>query len=163
MALQSITSLATITLQQATSTVTFSGITNTYRDLILAIDHTVSVAANKLVRFNNDEGSNYPWIYMGGNGSSPLTGINTSTSLLVEAVAAGSATERLLTVVNILDYSATDKHKTALVRNGRASQGTDLIVSRWANTNAISTISIGLNNSASFTAGSTFSLYGRIA
>jgi len=152
-----------VTLAASSSSVTFSSIPQIYGDLVLVTDHTVSVAANKLVTFNGDGGSNYPWVYMGGNGSNAVSGTNTSTSLLVEALAAGSATERLLTIVNIMDYSATDKHKTALVRNGRGSQGTDAIASRWASISPIVTISIGLNNNASFAIGSTFSLYGVIA
>ena len=152
-----------ITLAASASSVTFSNIPQTFGDLVLIMEHTTSVAANKLVRFNGDGGSNYPWVYMGGNGTSAISGTNTSTSLLVEALAAGSTTERLLTIVNIMDYSATDKHKTALTRNGRASQGTDAIACRWANTAAITSISIELNNSASFPSASTFSLYGVFA
>jgi len=152
-----------VTLAASASSVTFSSIPQTFGDLVLVMEHTTSVAANKLVRFNGDSGSNYPWVYMGGNGSSTATGANTSTALLVEAVAAGSSTERLFTTVNIMDYSAADKHKTALIRNGRVSQGTDAIASRWANTAAITSISIELNNSASFPSASTFSLYGVFA
>lgn len=157
--------LANLTLSSAQKTITFSSIPGTYRDLVLVMDHLVTGAAsNKIVRFNNDSGSNYPWVYMGGNGTSAISGTNTSTSLLVEALAAGSTTERLLTITNIMDYSTTDRHKTTLTRNGRAGQGTDAIICRWANTSPITSISITQNNAiADFALGSTFALYGIVS
>lgn len=158
--------LANITLSSNDNEIVFTSIPTTgYRDFVLVIDQILTgVAANKIVTLNDDTGNNYPWVYMGGNGSSAISGTNTSSSLLVEALAAGSTTERLLTIVNFMDASATDKQKTVLVRNGRAGQGTDAIASRWANTGAITKISIGLNNvSANFAAGSTFALYGIVS
>lgn len=153
--------LANFTVTTNTATVTFSSIPNTFRDLVLVIEGTVTTAANKIIRFNNDSGTNYPWVYMSGNGSSVLTSNNASTSLLTEAVAAMNTTDRLFTQIDIMDYSATNKHKIALVKGGRSGAGIDSIVCRWTNaSNAISSISCSLNNAASYTSGTTFALYG---
>lgn len=153
--------LANITLGGNDNEIVFSNIPATYRDLVLVNNHLVTTNSNQIIRFNSDSGSNYPWVYLGANGGgTSVSGTATSTSLLVEAVAASNTTDRMTTIINILDYSATDKHKLALTRSGRSGQGTDLIGCRWASLNAVHTISISLNNSASFTNGSTFCLYG---
>lgn len=155
--------LASITLSSTDSQIVFQNIPGTYKDLVLINNHTVTTNANQIIRFNSDSGSNYPWVYMGGNGSNGVTGANTSTSLLVEAVAASNTTDPMLTIIHIMDYSSTDKHKVALTRGGRVGQGVDAIACRWTNTSAITSISIELNNGASFTSGSTFSLFGIVS
>lgn len=153
--------LANVTLGGNDNEIVFSNIPATYRDLVLVNNHLVTTNSNQIIRFNSDSGSNYPWVYLGATGGgTAVSGTNTSTSLLVEAIAASNTSDRMTTIVNILDYSATDKHKLALTRGGRPGQGTDLIGCRWANINAVHTISISLNNGASFITGSTFSLYG---
>jgi hypothetical protein len=153
--------LATITLTSTDSEIVFSSIPDTYRDLVLVNNHLVSTPANQIVTVNSDAGTNYSWVYMGGNGSSAVSGSNSSSnSLLAEALAASNPSDRLLTTLQFMDYAQTNKQKTVLVRSGRAGQGVDAIANRWANTAAINTISIVLNNSASFLTGSTFSLYG---
>jgi hypothetical protein len=65
-------------------------------------------------------------------------------------------------VMQILDYSATDKHKPCLIRNGTVTVSTTIATAaRWGNTAAINSLEIFTSNT--FLAGSTFSLYGRIA
>lgn len=156
--------LANFTVTTNTATITFSSIPNTFRDLVLVIEGTVTTPANKIIRFNSDSGSNYPWIYMSANGSTPSGSTNTSTSVLTEAIAAMNVSEKLFTRIDIMDYSATDKHKICLIRGGRSGAGIDGIVCRWANTSsAISTISCSLNNSASYQSGTTFALYGIVS
>lgn len=155
------TALATITLTSTDSEIVFGSIPNTFRDLILVNNHLVSTPANQIVRVNSDSGANYSWVYMGGNGSSAVSGANaSSSSLLAEALAASNPSDRMQTIFQFMDYAQTNKHKSVLVRSGRAGQAVDAIANRWANTNAINTISIALNNGASFSVGSTFSLYG---
>jgi hypothetical protein len=68
-------------------------------------------------------------------------------------------------VTTIMDYSATDKHKTSLSRGnalGQANVSVIAYASRWANTNAITSLTV-LLESGSFLTGSTLSLYGVIA
>jgi hypothetical protein len=154
--------LATITLASTDSEVIFSSIPATYRDLILVIQ-AKSTTGNPAVvaRFNSDTGTNYPYVRMTGNGSSAASASITTDTFLNLAAAFGINTSGNGNIIaQIMDYSATDKHKAVLVRNNDAGLGVEAIGGRWANTNAISTISIFNTSSISFASGSTFSLYG---
>jgi hypothetical protein len=171
MALQSTTALATVTLQAATPTVTFSGIPNTYRDLVLvcSVSGTVNDQGVRL-RLNSDSASNYSTIAMGGTGAfSPgqYSFSTTTTHALIYAIHIGVNTNGIRTPITsqILDYAATDKHKPILTRaNGQNNSTTETVAlaSRWASLAPVSSVDI-LLASGNFAAGSTFSLYGRIA
>jgi hypothetical protein len=62
-------------------------------------------------------------------------------------------------LMSVMDYSATDKHKSVLIRNNDAGTGTMAQVSRWPIMSAITTVAISMNT-GSFAVGSTFALYG---
>jgi hypothetical protein len=151
--------ISTTTLAASTSEVVFSGLPQTYRDLILVSRNSMTAAVSCFVRFNNDTGGNYTAvrIFNSSGGSSVVSdtfgpaeiGYNTTTNL---------------GIVQIMDYSATDKQKSYLSRWGNAD-GTAYVqfyAARWANTSAITTIMI-TPTSNSIAAGSTFSLYGVIS
>jgi hypothetical protein len=90
---------------------------------------------------------------------------------------AGAATDRLFvaystepttsnatnSIVQIMDYSTTDKHKTIIQRSNNALDATEVLVGRYASTTAVTSITVGMDSSLSFASGSTFSLYGVIA
>jgi hypothetical protein len=94
---------------------------------------------------------------MYGNGSSASSDNGSDTGF---AIATGSATSGQTSIIQIMDYSATDKHKTVLIRNGLASTFVNASANRWANTAAITTVSFQVGT---YGAGSTFNLYGVIA
>lgn len=148
--------LATLTLTGNDSQIDFANIPSSYKDLVLVMSVGVTSGLVDLdIRVNSDSGSNYSRVYMYGSGSGTDSASSTATAF---RVGLGSASERILTRVNFQDYSATDKHKTVLSRSdGAVGLGTAAYAGRWANTNAISTISI---SGATMTSGSTFSLYG---
>ena len=155
------TPLATVTLGTAAASVTFSSIPATYRDLVLVISASNTTTSGELLlRFNADTGSNYSRVYFLGNsanqavsGSDTLTGIGVGNIMSTGTFISGS----------IMDYSATDKHKTTISRVGH----NDLnfvggVAARWANTAAINSVACVLQT-GNFDVGSTFSLYGVIA
>jgi hypothetical protein len=145
--------LANITLGSTASSVTFSSIPATYRDLIIVIQHS-GAGDNFTLRMNGDTGANYSYVYMLGNGSS------TSSVAESKGEVGGSYTGNIgNTVIQIMDYSATDKHKTALSRSNTAAVNTRAVAYRWASTSAVNSTGIVLN-SGSFASGSTFALYG---
>jgi hypothetical protein len=149
--------LATTTLGSAASSVTFSSIPATYKDLVLIVNaRNSSVDAGIRVRFNSDAASNYSFVTMRGNGSTATS--SSSTTDFVPGVDAFTA-QGSMGVYQIMDYSATDKHKTVLVRGGYAADDTKAAAVRWANTSAITSIGFTMA-SGNFTSGSTFSLYG---
>jgi hypothetical protein len=63
------------------------------------------------------------------------------------------------TIHQIMDYSATDKHKTVLTTRILAASYVDRFAQRWANTSAITSMEVFASSNA-FAIGSTFSLYG---
>ena len=151
------TPLATVTLGTATSSVTFSSIPATYRDLILVCDYTGSTTAVVTLRYNGDTGANYSIVLMvGGSSVQSFTG----TALNVGAM---YGSNKSTSIFQVLDYSATDKHKTSIQRNDNAQQSEVVATAgRWANTAAITSISL-TPASGTLSTGATFNLYGVIA
>jgi hypothetical protein len=147
--------LATVTLGSAASTVTFSSIPATFKDLIVIVNGTTSTGINGSVYFNSDTtAANYPYVRMWGDGSSPASSSGNNIWYDMQ-------TNRTMLRIQIMDYSATDKHKTSLSRWDTAQNLTGATAVRWANTNAINTLQFkDTNNAATFSVGTTFSLYG---
>jgi hypothetical protein len=163
------TALANVTLGSAASSVTFSSIPATYRDLVLvhSTKHSFSgsiTVRDDGIRFNSDSGSNYPSVIMKGNGSTASSDTLSATSIqLLYGMASASFQ---MGIVQIMDYSATDKHKAVLYRSGLGddtNQGAYAQASRWANTAAITTLTIAPSGSFQLLANSTFALYGIVA
>jgi hypothetical protein len=153
------TALATRTLTGSAATVTFSSIPATYRDLIIVSNLlNTTDATDGTIYFNGDTtAGNYTRVFMYNLAGQPTplssTGNNQS---IIPRIAVGSL------VVHIMDYSATDKHKTTLLTSNQAAFISYTQASRWANTAAVNTIRFA-PNSGSFATGCTFSLYGVIA
>lgn len=156
--------LATITLSGTQARVTFSSIPSTYRDLRLVMVAATNINSNNFMRLNNDSAGNYAQVYVTGNGSTVTSGgfiggsfVGTDSSGFTTTVV-GDTNH----IIDILDYSATDKHKPMLFRSNRAGGAIDMMVGRWASTAAVTSLYVDATNggASGFTAGSTFSLYG---
>jgi hypothetical protein len=155
--------LATVTLGASAASVTFGSIPATYRDLIIVATATATQSTFGRMRFNGDSGTNYFFVRMSGNGSSATSTFGSSLGAAYLGEIAKSNTGAILQMnVSVMDYSATDKHKTLLARADAAATGTDATASRWASTAAITSLLI-FPDDGSWTSGSTFSLYGVIA
>jgi hypothetical protein len=159
------TPLANVTLGSSAASVTFSSIPATYRDLILVITakKASATSTNLATRLNGDTGSNYSQQFMTAIAGSTPSDAFTATSAQLDIYIGVPQDEYNNYIVQFMDYSATDKHKTILRRTNQASAMTEAAAHRWANTAAINTILLYLNASVSFAAGSTFNLYGVIA
>jgi hypothetical protein len=152
-----IKALATLTLGSTASTVTFSSIVGTYKDLRLVVSATNSTTSTNLrIQYNSDTGANYAYVLMNGDGSATSS---TNNLAIAYALSGENYVAESMQTIDILDYSATDKHKTALVRNNRPAGGVTATVTRWANTAAITSF-IVYPGASTFAAGSTFTLYG---
>jgi hypothetical protein len=157
------TPLANVTLGAAASSVTFGSIPATYRDLICVVVAQGSTTLQGRVRLNSDTGSNYNYVRMSGSGSSATSATASSQSSgFLSAIAQATTTGALQMNINIMDYSATDKHTTILSRADQSANGTEAFVNRWANTAAVTSVQI-LTSTGNWAAGSTFALYGVIA
>jgi hypothetical protein len=150
--------LANTTVSSTTNSVTFSSIPATYRDLVVV---TNPIGDGYLsMQFNADTGNNYSYIAMFGSGSAAQSQTGTIGRVPMTYPLTGSYENP--TFFYIMDYSATDKHKTLLYRGNSAGAGVWAGASRWANTNAITSVKVFLDN-GNFSAGSTLALYGIVS
>lgn len=152
------TQINSITLAVAAASVTFSSISQAYRDLILVVDASHNSSSDIEFRINADTGANYSVVWMGSYVSSTYSGANTYTYLRPDYTGASSG-ERYMVNLQLMDYSATDKHKTTLSRSNINAAITAAGAHRWANTAAITSI-VCFTGSGTFNAGSSFTLYG---
>ena len=155
--------ISTTTLAAATSSVTFSGFPTdgTYRDLVLvaSVTNPSGGTSNVNIRFNGDSGANYNHVSIFGTGSAATqSGSNTTNSINFPL----GGTENIGSIVSqIMDYSATDKHKTFLTRIADKGGYGDYVIaaaSRWANTSTVTSVTVF--GTANFQIGNIFNLYG---
>lgn len=157
------TAIASQTLTVAASSVTFSSIPQDFRDLVIVADSVADPAGNgslvfPQLEFNGDTGNNYFLVQMFGDGSTFFSGVQTANYL---DLASATSTVRGVGLAQIMDYSATDKHKSVLIRNSQHSSLT-AIAGRWANTSAITSLRVysSFIGSRQFNTGTVISLYG---
>ena len=156
--------IASNVLGSSAASVTFSSIPATYRDLILVVNALGSGGSNfPGIRYNSDSGGNYSWVHANGDGSLATSSSQTGqTYAIITNDGYPTTTTRAVMITSIMDYSATDKHKSALSRGNNASNGTSMVATRWANTAAITSIEV-LAISNNFASGSSFYLYGIVS
>jgi len=151
--------LATVTLASTATSITFSSIPATYRDLVLVVNGKATAAASLRIRFNGDTGNNYAWVRMIGEAAGAFSDFSSPANFLDGGNP--STTEGYMSITQFMDYSATDKHKTTLHRINFPNTTHVLTNSgRWANTAAITSIQV---YNPTFSIGSTFSLYGIVS
>jgi hypothetical protein len=154
--------LANTTLSVASTTITFSSISQSYQDLYLVVIGKCSGGFQQNIRFNGDTGANYSMTRLYG---SPPTTISSGTSAgatrgYISWLTFNSSVNSAA-YVHILDYARTDKHKTT-VGDATSNNGTEtaLITNRWASTAAITSVALSSDGGQTYSAGTTFALYG---
>lgn len=150
--------IATQTGDNSSTTITFSSIPQTYTDLVLVANIFTTVNANQSVRVNGDTATNYSTAYISGNGTSASTGRNINNNAInIQSNIYSASTVSAATVMHFMNYSSTLVNKTVLTRAGNANLGTELFISLWRSSAAITSISIA---GATFTTNASFTLYG---
>ena len=152
-------SIATLTASESTS-VTFSSIPQTYTHLqIRMFEFESSTGINPRITFNGDGTGSYSWHYMIGNGSTVTAGSSASYGgFIMDQVQ--STTLPNNAIVDILDYTNTNKYKTGRWLQGYDKNGSGnigLFSGNWRNTAAITSITI---SDPTFASGTQFALYG---
>jgi hypothetical protein len=150
------TALANLTLNGSQSSVTIASISQSYRDLIVVINPSGNQVQDVVMSINGSS-SDFSGVrmigYSGGAGSSTYSNSNGITVLQDNANA--------VMILQFMDYSATDKHKTILARQNRPN---DSVVSatahRWASTSAITSITFTPTSPYQYISGATFTVYG---
>jgi hypothetical protein len=157
------TPLANITLSSTAASVTFSSISQAYRDLVLVMRGTASTGQlTCIITLNGDTSGSYAYVVAGGNGTSAnnvQASGNTGMWLGQLNAFINGSTSSWNAVSNFMDYSATDKQKFVLTRENEVGLGSDMYAHRWINTSAITTINVATNSQA-WGVGSSFALYG---
>lgn len=161
MAIATYQGLGTITIGSNDSEIVFGSIPQGFRDLVAVFRGTTTPANGAgFIRFNGDSGNNYVNIITAGNTTPPYSGTSTKSAIDFALDFAVEAGVQNSTIVQIMDYSSSDRHKTALIRTNIGSNYVPAVIGgRWANNSAITTLSFTLNQN-SYAAGSTFSLFG---
>jgi hypothetical protein len=139
---------------------TFSSIPQTYKHLQLRwFSRSSGGSYNPIIRFNGDTGNTYSWHYLDGAGASAISGGGGGQSSILIAGIAGNASTFAVGIMDILDYTNTNKHKTVRISQGADYNGSgaaDLWSGTWQSTSAISSIYLGFS-SAQY---SHYALYG---
>lgn len=153
------TPIATNTLSSAASTVTFSNIPQNYTDLVL-VASMGSTSNNNYpsVRLNGDTASNYSRTYINGNGSSASSSRNTESYMTVFGNQISASNVNF--IMHFMNYSNTTTNKTALSRKNDSANVMGATVHLWRSTAAINQIEIATQTADTFTANTTFTLYG---
>jgi hypothetical protein len=154
------TPVASQTLSASASSVTFSSIPQNYTDLVVVCNAITNTVANYELTFNSDSGTNYSRTYLLGNGSAASSG-RASSANFIRCDQGGNldTTWGNPITVNVMSYSNSTTYKSVLSRSGGASSGVGAVVGLWRNTAAITSLSFACSG-ATFSSGSTFSLYG---
>jgi hypothetical protein len=157
--------IATQTLTSATNIFTFSSIPGTFKDLVFVFNGVGAAnTANFFVRLNGDATNSYRSEYFAGNGSTAAQSqMEAGDNMRVKFYTQVSDASRMLIIFNFMDYAATDKHKTTLIRTNSPSFGLEAVVNRWANTAAITSVSFQPAFGVEWAAGTTASIYGIVA
>ena len=128
------TPIASVTLSSAQSSVTFSGIPQTYTDLVLVSNAVLSSSVGFGIYFNGDTGSNYSFTYLYGDGSSAASGRNNNTARI--NIGNGGTTYSTYRA-NIQNYSNSTTFKTVVSNGGMASEIAIAFVGTWRSTAAV--------------------------
>lgn len=156
-------SLATITVPSGTaSSVTFVGIPQTYTHLQVRVAARADVDDDLRFRFNSDSGGNYSRHLFYGNGST--TGAGAGVSSTVGSIGPINNTANVFSVgvLDILDYTDTNKYTTTRSLSGYDANGSGFIMfysTAWMNTTAVTSITV-FPNASNFQQYSHIALYG---
>lgn len=160
----SFTPLANITLSGTATSITFSSISGSYRDLYLVLTIAgLGSGGVPLIKVNNDAtAGNYHGTILRANGTT-VNGVNinaynagVTTSLYVS----NSGSNNTFYDVWLTDYATTDKHKNLLIRANGADSGVEMNCSKWNSTSAVTSLVLYFASSLTFGIGTTAALYG---
>jgi hypothetical protein len=151
------TALANTTLTATAASITFSSIPSTYRDLVIVLNANGAGSIDRATITLNGSGTSSTYVFMSGSGTAETSGTGSDSRLSVIAMQTASFTQMNL---NIMDYSATDKHKVVLTRSSITANNVSGIVTRRAITAAVTSVSLVSNV---FGIGTTAALYGIVS
>lgn len=153
-------------LGTAASSVTFSSIPQTYKHLqVRFAAKTATSGYTVYLRFNGDTTTNYGahWLY-GWNSAVRSVGGGGASYIGLQGMDAGTDTTYPSSgIVDVLDYTSTNKNKTTrtfagIVTTGATTSEVSLNSGFWLSTSAITSLTVGC--AVNFAVGTRVSLYG---
>jgi len=151
--------IATSTLGSAQASVTFSGIPQTYTDLVVVVSSpSASASAYSALTVNGDNGSNYSFTRLYGTGSAAGSNRGSNMTYWQTQYLYSSGTY-LNAICHFMNYSNTTTNKTMIERYNDAAYEVDAQVNLWRSTAAITSITFS-RVSGNYATGSTFTIYG---
>jgi hypothetical protein len=151
------TPIYSTTLSSTTSTITFSNIPTTFTDLVLVFNGAASSYVNTYIYINGDSSALYGQTRLYGNGSTTTSArYNAATFAYVGDVHTSQSSGTL----HFMNYANPNTHKTFLSRDNAANGGLGGWSGSYRSTLPITSILFGATSGATFTVGSTFTLYG---
>ena len=151
------------------ASVEFSNIPQNYTSLQIrytARTSRVASAEDIDLQLNLDTANNYSWHILYGDGTSPVVATGASTyRMIVPGVTSANATANFfgLGVVDILDYTNTNKFKTVRSLGGNERNGAGEIMfesGNWRSTSAVTSLKLAPSAGSNFVQYSSFALYG---
>jgi hypothetical protein len=167
-AVGSMDTIGVTTLNASTSSITFSSIPQTYSHLQIRLFANSTSNPDIFYTFNGDTGNNYTrhYIYGAGSGTGAAGSSLSQASGSVGYAPISSNTNVFgSTVLDVLDYTNTNKNTTTRSLSGYVLDSSGFIVMYsgvWLNTSAITSISIFPNqaSASSFGQYTSAALYG---
>jgi hypothetical protein len=165
-------SIATTTLGSSSATITFSSIPATYTHLqirgITRCTKADTSSENVVVALNSDSTyTNYRTHYLDGDGTGVAVGALQVSAFYSNAglTISNNATANVFsaTIIDILDYTNTNKNTTVRVLTGIDTNGygqVRLASSLWLNTSAVNALTFNPRSAGDFAQYSQFALYG---
>jgi hypothetical protein len=156
--------IATTTLGSAATSIDFTSIGSTYTDLrVILVVAGVSSQAAPGIRFNSDSGTNYSITELRGTGSAAGSGRNTSQNKMGFSDFFGAfETTPSMWTADVFSYAGST-NKTVLLTGGTDNNGSGGVtrsVGLWRSTSAITSISLFIDGTTTFSTGTTATLYG---
>jgi hypothetical protein len=156
-------SIATITAGSAVANIEFTSIPATYTHLqIRGITNNSSTSQDVFAQLNADTGSNYSRHGVYGDGGVAVSFAVAPDVNMSVGYTSKTATYFGSSIIDILDYSNTNKYKTIRALAGQVtnvSQTVLLFSGNWRSTSAVTSIKIFPGN-GNFNQYSSFALYG---
>jgi hypothetical protein len=170
-------SIATISVGSGgsgSSTVTFSSIPQTYKHLQIRLiskdNRSAALSSQFYFQFNADTGANYSFHAVEGlwyNSASSVSPTAATSQTKIGSIDGttgnGAGSSFGAAIIDILDYTNTNKYKTARILTGlnvSDFSASGIFSGLWMNTNAITSISLGTALGTQFLQYSSFALYG---
>ena len=154
-------SIATVTVGAGgQSSIEFTSIPSTYKHLQVRMLAKFSGGDWTEIKLNGDTGSNYTYHYLQGNGSAASAG---GGSFNASGLGLQFGTEWGSGIIDVLDYTNTNKLKTVRNLGGFDANGSGFIIlssNLWNNTAAVTSLKLQKSSAGTFAQYSSFALYG---